>query len=173
MSVQSRKRHKKIIKLAKGFQGRSKNCYNVARNRVRKALQHAYKGRKLKKRDARSLWIQKVNAAAREHGLAYSQLIHGMDKNGIELNRKVLAEISMTEPFTFKSVCSTLQSLEHFDLNRSMTKCKVRDLYISKPTVEEWPSDEELKIRQERLENAEEVKDPGYEVRIANKMYME
>ena len=155
--------------MAKGFQGRAKNCYNIARNRVRKSLQHAFKGRKIKKRDARKLWIQKINAGSREHNLAYSQLISGMNKNGIELNRKVLAELAVTEPYTFKSIVSTVQSLGEYDNKRSIVDCKRSDLYISKP--KEWPTQEEMDER--KLAAEDERGDPGYPVRKANRIHFE
>jgi large subunit ribosomal protein L20 len=99
-------KHKRWLKLAKGFRGRAKNCYRIARPRVMKALQHAYKGRKLKKRQARSLWIQRINAGVRsiDHGASYSWFINGMRRGDMELNRKVLSELAITEPFSFRSV---------------------------------------------------------------------
>src|SRR5882762_1707337 len=91
-------RHKKVLKLAKGFRGRSNNCYRVALERLEKALQYAYRDRRNKKRDFRGLWIQRINAAARLHGLTYSQLMHGLKLAGLELDRKVLSDIAIREP---------------------------------------------------------------------------
>lgn len=94
-------KHKKAIKLAKGFRGRSKNVYSVAMNRVEKSLQHARVGRKQRKRDMKQLWIQRVNAGARQHGIRYNQLIRGLQVSDIELNRKVLADLAVTEPYRY------------------------------------------------------------------------
>ncbi|CAL5229880.1 g13294 [Coccomyxa viridis] len=94
----------KVLSLAKGFRGRSKNCIRVARERVEKALQYAYRDRKAKKRDMRSLWIQRVNAASKEHGVTYSRLIHGLQQENIQINRKVLSELAVQEPFSFKAL---------------------------------------------------------------------
>jgi large subunit ribosomal protein L20 len=102
--VTKKARHKKIIKLAKGYQGRAKNCYRIALQRVEKALQYAYRDRRTKKRDFRGLWIQRINAAVREHGLVYSQFSNGLKIANIELDRKVLSDIAITEPATFKKI---------------------------------------------------------------------
>ncbi|RRQ47250.1 50S ribosomal protein L20 [Chryseobacterium sp. SC28] len=103
-SVASRARRKKVLKKAKGFYGRRKNVWTVAKNAVEKAMQYAYRGRKEKKRSFRSLWVMRINAGARENGLTYSQLIGGLKKNNIELNRKVLADLAMNHPEAFKAV---------------------------------------------------------------------
>jgi len=103
-------RHKKILKLAKGYRGRSKNCYRIAIERVEKALQYAYRDRRTKKRDFRALWIQRINAATREHGLTYSRFINGLNKAGIEIDRKVLADIAVREPSAFKAIVDQVQS---------------------------------------------------------------
>jgi large subunit ribosomal protein L20 len=103
-AVASRKRRKKILKLAKGYWGRKKNVWTVAKNQVEKSLQYAYVGRKLKKRNYRSLWIQRINAGARLSGVSYSQLIHKLSIAGIELNRKVLADMAMNHPDVFKAI---------------------------------------------------------------------
>ncbi|KAK7286674.1 hypothetical protein RJT34_21841 [Clitoria ternatea] len=94
----------KIFKLAKGFRGRAKNCIRIARERVEKALQYSYRDRRNKKRDMRSLWIQRINAGTRLHGVNYGNFMHGLMKENIQLNRKVLSEISMHEPYSFKSL---------------------------------------------------------------------
>ncbi|CAK9866972.1 unnamed protein product [Sphagnum jensenii] len=96
--------NKTILQLAKGFRGRSKNCIRVARERVEKALQYAYRDRRNKKRDMRALWIQRINAGTRQHGVNYGQFMHGLSKENINLNRKVLSEIAMYEPYSFKSL---------------------------------------------------------------------
>ena len=97
-------RKKKIFKLAKGFRGRSKNCYRIAKQSVDRALQFAYRDRKVRKRNFRSLWIQRINAAAREHGLTYSQFMNGINKAGIEVDRKVMAEMAVNNPIAFKAL---------------------------------------------------------------------
>lgn len=94
----------KILKLSKGFYGRSKNNIKLARTRVEKGLQHQYRDRKLKKRDARKLWITNVNAASREQGVSYSAFVDGAKMLDIGLNRKALAELAQTEPYSFASV---------------------------------------------------------------------
>mmetsp|Transcript_22276 Transcript_22276/g.46285 ORF Transcript_22276/g.46285 Transcript_22276/m.46285 type:complete len:124 (+) Transcript_22276:49-420(+) len=94
----------KIFQLAKGFRGRAKNCIKIAGPRVEKALQHAYVGRKLKKRQWRSLWITRINAATKEHMMSYSRFMHGLSVQNINLNRKALSELAMTEPFSFKAL---------------------------------------------------------------------
>lgn len=102
--VASRAKRKKILKQAKGYWGRRSNVWTVAKNAVEKGLVYAYRDRRQKKRDFRKLWIQRINAGAREHGLSYSQLMGGLKTAGIELNRKVLADLAMNEPAAFKAV---------------------------------------------------------------------
>ncbi len=101
-AVASRARRKKILKEAKGFYGKRKNVYTVAKNVLEKGQGYKFSGRKLKKRDYRSLWIVRINAAVREEGLSYSQFIGKLATKGIELNRKVLADLAMNEPESFK-----------------------------------------------------------------------
>ena len=103
-SVASRNRRKKIMKMAKGYYGRRKNVWTVAKNAVEKGLQYAYTGRKLKKRNFRSLWIQRINAGARQHGMSYSVFMGKLKAADIELNRKVLADLAMNHPEAFKAV---------------------------------------------------------------------
>ena len=103
-SVASKARRKKIIKQAKGYFGRRKNVYTVAKNAVEKALSYAYRDRKVKKRKFRELWIQRINAGARQHGVSYSELMGLLKKNNIDLNRKVLADLAMNQPEVFKSI---------------------------------------------------------------------
>ena len=102
--VASRHRRKKIMRLAKGYYGRRKNVWTVAKNAVEKGLLYAYRDRKVKKREFRALWIQRINAGAREHGLSYSQLMGGLKKAGIGLNRKVLADLALNHPEAFKGI---------------------------------------------------------------------
>lgn len=105
-----KQRHKKILKLAKGYRGRAKNCYTPALQRVEKALQYAYRDRRNRKRDLRRLWICRINAAAREHGLTYSQFMHGMVLAGIDVNRKILAELAFSDQACFKQIFDTVCS---------------------------------------------------------------
>jgi large subunit ribosomal protein L20 len=107
--VASRARRKKIIKLAKGFYGRGKNVWTVAKNKIEKGLQYAYRDRKVKKRDFRSLWIQRINAAARQEGMSYSVFMGKIHAKGIELNRKVLADLAMNNPEAFKAVAASIK----------------------------------------------------------------
>jgi len=102
-------RHKKILKMAKGFRGRGNSCYRVAIERVEKSLQYKYRDRRTKKRDFRALWIQRINAGVREHGLVYSKFINGLKLSGIELDRKVLSELAISEPAAFKELCEIAQ----------------------------------------------------------------
>lgn len=94
-------RHKKVLDLAKGYRGRSGNCFRPALERVEKALQYAYRDRRNKKRDFRALWIQRINAGARLHGLTYSQFMGGLHKAGIALDRKILSDMAIREPEAF------------------------------------------------------------------------
>ena len=102
--VTTHARHRKIIKAAKGYYGRRKNTFRVANQAVEKAGQYAYRDRKAKKRNFRSLWIQRINAAARNEGITYGRFINGLSKAGIEVDRKVLADIAVHEPDSFKSL---------------------------------------------------------------------
>ncbi|MQX35273.1 50S ribosomal protein L20 [Roseospira navarrensis] len=101
----SHARHKKILKLAKGYRGRNATNYRIAIEKVEKGLQYAYRDRRQKKRDFRGLWIQRINAGARLHGLTYSVFIDGLKKAGIDLDRKVLADLAVHEPDAFASLC--------------------------------------------------------------------
>ena len=103
-SVASRARRKKIIKQAKGYYGRRKNVWTVAKNAVEKAMLYAYRDRRNKKRTFRALWIMRINAGARQHGMSYSQFMGKVKANGIELNRKVLADLAMNHPEAFKAI---------------------------------------------------------------------
>jgi large subunit ribosomal protein L20 len=107
--VASRARRKRVLEFSKGFFGARKNVWTVAKNAVEKALAYAYVGRKLKKRDYRALWIQRINAAARQHGLSYSAFMGKIHKSGIELNRKVLADMAMNHPEAFKAIVDKIK----------------------------------------------------------------
>ena len=108
-SVASRARRKKIIKLAKGYFGRRKNVWTVAKDAVEKAMLYAYRDRKTKKRNFRSLWIARINAGAREHGMTYSQFMGKVKSKNIELNRKVLADLAMNNPHAFKAIVDKIK----------------------------------------------------------------
>lgn len=108
-AVASRARRKRILKQAKGFYGKRKNVYTVAKNIVEKGMTYSYVGRKLKKREYRQLWIARINAAVREEGLTYSQFIDRLNKKGIELNRKVLADLAMNQPESFRALVSSVK----------------------------------------------------------------
>jgi len=108
-AVASRARRKKVLKMAKGYYGARKNVWTVAKNAVEKGLQYAYVGRKLRKRQFRSLWIQRINAGARQHGMSYSVFMGKLSKSGIELNRKVLADLAMNHPEAFKAVVDKIK----------------------------------------------------------------
>ena len=100
----AKKRHKKVLKLAKGYRGRAKNCFRIAIEKVEKALRYAYRDRRNRKRDFRALWIQRINAAVRQHGLVYSQFINGLALANIDLDRKLLADLAIREPDAFKNI---------------------------------------------------------------------
>ena len=104
--VTKRARHKKTLKMAKGFRGRAGTCYRVATNRVQHGLQYAYRDRRNKKRTFRALWIQRINAGAREHGLVYSEFMHGLNLAGVTMDRKVLADIAVNDTALFAELAN-------------------------------------------------------------------
>ena len=108
-SVAAKARRKKVLKLAKGYFGRRKNVHTVAKNAVDKGLQYAYRDRRQKKRNFRALWIQRINAGARLHGMSYSEFMGKINAKGIELNRKTLADLAMNHPVAFKAVVDSLK----------------------------------------------------------------
>lgn len=108
--VAAKRRHKKYLKMAKGYRGAGSRLYRTARERVEKALCHAYKDRKRKKREFRKLWIMRINAAARINGLSYSRLMNGLKLAGIELNRKVLADMAVRDPQVFAKVAEAAKA---------------------------------------------------------------
>jgi len=103
-SVAAKARRKKVLKQAKGYFGRRKNVHTVAKNAVEKALSYAYRDRRNKKREFRALWIARINAAVREEGMSYSKFMHALSEKGIEMNRKVLADLAMNNPEAFKAI---------------------------------------------------------------------
>ena len=108
--VTSHAKHKKVLKLAEGFRGRRKNTIRIAKQAVDKSLQYAYIGRKQKKRNFRALWIQRINAAVREHGLTYGRFIHGLSKAGIEIDRKMLSDLAIHDTDGFKALVGKAQA---------------------------------------------------------------
>ena len=111
--VTAHARHKKVLELAKGYRGRGSTAYRVAIEKVEKALRYAYRDRRNRKRDFRALWIQRINAGARQHGLTYSQFMHGIKLAGIDLDRKVLSDIAIREPDAFQAIAATAQAALH------------------------------------------------------------
>ena len=108
--VTTHARHKKILELAKGYRDRNSGNYRIAVEKVEKGLQYAYRDRRVKKRTFRGLWIQRINAGVREHGLTYSQFMNGMKRAGIELDRKVLSDLAIHEPEAFKALVTSAQA---------------------------------------------------------------
>ncbi|MCZ4410184.1 50S ribosomal protein L20 [Cryomorphaceae bacterium 1068] len=108
-SVASRARRKKVLKQTKGYFGRRKNVYTVAKNALEKGLQYAYRDRRQKKRNFRSLWIQRINAGTREHGMSYSEFMGKLKGKDIQLNRKVLADLAMNHPDAFKAIVDSVK----------------------------------------------------------------
>ena len=108
-AVASRPRRKRILKQAKGFYGKRKNVYTVAKNIVEKGMTYSYVGRKLKKREYRRLWIARINAAVREEGMTYSQFINALNTKGIALDRKILADLAMNSPESFKALIAQVK----------------------------------------------------------------
>lgn len=108
--VTTHARHRKVIKAAKGSRGRAKNTFRAAIQRVEKDLQYAYRDRRTRKRDFRRLWIQRINAASRQHGITYARFIDGLKKAGIDLDRKVLSDLAVREPQTFQALVEQAQA---------------------------------------------------------------
>jgi len=108
-STVTKNKHKRVLKLAKGYRGRSSTCYRVALQRVEKALQYAYRDRRNRKRDFRSLWVQRINAAVRSYGLVYSKFMDLLNKAGIEINRKMLSEMAIRQPQAFEQLVKSVK----------------------------------------------------------------
>jgi large subunit ribosomal protein L20 len=109
-AVNAKKKHKKILKLSKGFYGQKSKVFRAANPAVMRSLASAYVGRKRKKRDYRSLWIARINAAARQNGISYSQFMNGLKKSGIEINRKMLSEMAIHDAAAFTALCDTAKA---------------------------------------------------------------
>lgn len=105
------KKHKRVIKQSKGFRGRANRCFRIAIRRLEKSWQYAYRDRKVKKREFRKLWIQRVNAGVRQHGVSYSNFIAMQNRSGVVLDRKILSGLAMYEPFSFKAVVDVVQKM--------------------------------------------------------------
>ena len=110
VTAPSRARRKKVLDRAKGFRGRNKNNFRISKEKVDKALQYAYRDRRNRKRNFRALWIQRINAGARLHGMTYSRLMDGLAKAGIEMDRKILSDLAISEPESFKSLVEQAQA---------------------------------------------------------------
>jgi large subunit ribosomal protein L20 len=108
--VTTHARHRKVVKAAKGFRGRGNSAFRVAIERVEKSLQYAYRDRRVRKRNFRALWIQRINAAAREHGLTYGRFINGLKLAGVEVDRKILADLAVKEPGAFSKLAEAAQT---------------------------------------------------------------
>ena len=108
--VTAKARHKEVLAQAKGYRGRSKNCFRIALRRVEKGLQYAYRDRRNRKRDFRALWIQRINAAARLEGLTYGRMIHGLKTAGIEIDRKVLADLAVMDKPAFDKIAAQVKA---------------------------------------------------------------
>ena len=108
--VTTHARHKKVLELAKGYRGRGSTAYRVAIEKVEKALRYAYRDRRNRKRDFRALWIQRINAGARQHGLTYSKFMHGIKLAGLDLDRKVLSDIAIREPEAFQAIAGSART---------------------------------------------------------------
>ena len=109
--VTARARRKKVLKLSKGFRGRSNNCYRIALERLEKSLQYAYRDRRNRRRDFRELWIARINAAVREQGIKYSQFIHGLSKANIFIDRKILSDLAINEKGTFAEIVNKVKMI--------------------------------------------------------------
>jgi len=110
-AVNARKKHKRTLKLASGYYGARSKQYRAAKQAVMRALAHSYKGRKQTKREYRQLWITRINAAAREHGLSYSQFMHGLKKAGVEINRKMLSEMAINDSVAFSKLAEVARAV--------------------------------------------------------------
>jgi len=138
----------KILKLAKGFRGRSKNCYRLARNRVEKGLQYQWQDRRYKKRKFRELWIQQINAGVRQYGMTYNNFAHGLVRAEIALNRNMLSLLAKTEPFSFKAVVHQVQEV-------------VDHLKKTQPPIHTHPTRPILTYREKKTETIEfQFEDP-------------
>ena len=119
---------KTIFKLAKGYRGRNKNCWRIAKQKVEKGLQYAFAGRKMRKRLVRELWITRINAGVRQYGLKYSQFIGGMVKEDILLDRKILAELAAYEPISFRCITKHAEQLDNVEIRDRHSTVRIREI---------------------------------------------
>lgn len=155
--VTARARHKKIIKQAKGFRGKRKNVFKLAKNAVMKAGQNAYRDRRLKKRTFHQLWVLRINAACREHDLKYSRFIYGLELAGVEINRKMLAELAIKEPEVFKEIVEKAkEALPPEGQAPDLEKLKMRYGVKDSP-AKTTKKDEEVKVTVKKKTKKEEV----------------
>ncbi len=142
---------KKLLKFTKGFYGRAKNCHTIARERAYKALTYSFVGRKLKKREFRQTWIQQINAGARQYGLSYSQFINGCVISEVRLDRKILAELAIYEPYSFRSVTKFVGEQLAQEKQKKASKLKEKQSLQQVPlseVEEEWLLAQKLKEMQ-------------------------
>ncbi len=161
-SVHARKKRRKILKQAKGYRGTKKSSYKRAKEQVWKSGVYAYVGRKQRKRDFRSLWIQRINAGAREHGLSYSQLVHGLRLAEIELDRKILADLAATEPEAFAAVVSQAKNALNGDPVQKRIKRDESRRQTAEPTTgasepDSSKQDDEVEVTEAAERRAEEL----------------
>ena len=125
--VTTHARHKKVLEASKGFVGRSSTNYRIALERLEKSLQYAYRDRRVKKREFRALWIQRINAAVREHGIPYSRFIAGIKATGIEMDRKILAAIAYDDPTTFAAIVDQVKAVMHHSATEDATVAEIAE----------------------------------------------
>jgi len=147
--VTTHARHKKVLELAKGYRGRGSTAYRVAIEKVEKALQYAYRDRRNRKRDFRALWIQRINAGARQHGLTYSQFMHGIKLAGLDLDRKVLSDIAIREPEAFQAIAATAQAA----LERRLSPPPLPEALLRRPRGRQETGPEEKNDADRRFPN--------------------
>jgi large subunit ribosomal protein L20 len=126
--VTTHARHKKVLEQSKGFVGRSSTNYRIALQRLEKSLQYAYRDRRVKKREFRGLWIQRINAAVREHGITYSKFMHALKATGIEMDRKILSAIAYDDPATFNAIVEQVKTVMQHAAAEDATVAKLNEL---------------------------------------------
>eukprot|EP01091_Cochliopodium_minus_P012062 TRINITY_DN3570_c0_g1_i1.p1 TRINITY_DN3570_c0_g1~~TRINITY_DN3570_c0_g1_i1.p1 ORF type:complete len:123 (-),score=15.43 TRINITY_DN3570_c0_g1_i1:75-443(-) len=118
----------KIFKIAKGYRGRNKNCWRITKQKVEKAMAYAYSGRKMRKREMRKLWISRINASVRQYGLKYSQFINGMVRENIKLDRKILSELAVYEPISFRCITKHAEGISGVEKRESLMTIKIKEI---------------------------------------------
>lgn len=157
-SVTAHRRHKKIIKAAKGFRGKRKNVFKLAKNAVMKAGQNAYRDRRLKKRTFHQLWILRINAACREHDIKYSRFIYGCELADIEINRKMLSELAINHPEAFKEVVEKAKAALPPEGEAPKLSKPVKKTEVKEEKTKEKPK-KTVKKKEEKAEKSEEPKE--------------